>query len=111
MADATGPVPVLAGLLANTARALADTVPTGWPLQDGALDALDGLDAVLDALARLDPDARRILGPARLAAARLRHHLDTPPPGPPSLPGPRTPCPTVPHDHGAGPDPREVTGP
>ncbi|MFI5808932.1 hypothetical protein [Streptomyces sp. NPDC051561] len=72
-----GPVPVLADAAADAACALADAVTGGWPTsRAGVLDALDGLDALLAALAHLDADTARLLTPAVLAAARLRHHLD-----------------------------------
>ncbi|MEU8892883.1 hypothetical protein [Streptomyces sp. NPDC048442] len=77
-----GTVPALADTLADTACALADAVADGWPAdRDGVLDAVDGLDVLLGALARLDDDTAHLLAPAALAAARLRQHLDPHTPG------------------------------
>ncbi|MFD3518808.1 hypothetical protein [Streptomyces sp. NPDC058657] len=94
------PVPALADAAADAVCALADAVATGWPADAGGTDdALDALDVLLGALGHLDADAARLLAPAVLAAARLRHHLDsytadqgaTPNPSPvPVIPFPRT---------------------
>ncbi|MFI5808363.1 hypothetical protein [Streptomyces sp. NPDC051561] len=74
-------VSVLADTAADAACQLDDVVQVaGWPETAGCAvdDALEGIDVLAVALARLGPEAEQLLAPVWAATISLREHLGLP---------------------------------